>query len=308
MGILDDTALFAAVVQQGGFSHAAKHLGLSNGLISRRIALLEKELGVTLIKRTTRQIQLTPEGELFWQHAQRIQQEIESALSMIHASAKKPAGTIRLSAPVYFGRAYLMPIILKFRKDYPDIHVNVSLSNEKTDLVKEQMDLVIRGAGYNLTPALEDSNLQMKRLLDQKVGLYASPAYLKEFDKITTARALQDHAIISYSDLAALSNVVVWHYSMNHNAGSVTLNPVITSNDIESCLSACIAGHGIAKLTQLNVLTALQKKQLRPVLSQYDWGDYRVFAIYPQQKSLPQRTRLLLDFIKDHMQAIIAIM
>ena len=125
MGILDDTTLFAAIVQQGGFSRAAKQLGLSNGLISRRIAQLESELGVTLLKRTTRQIQLTPEGELFWQHAQRIQQEINSALSLIHASAKKPSGTIRLSAPVNVGQTLLMPIILLFMKKYPDIHINL---------------------------------------------------------------------------------------------------------------------------------------------------------------------------------------
>ena len=114
MGILDDTAIFVAVIQQGGFSHAAKHLGLSNGLISRRIAELETELGTTLIKRTTRQLHLTPEGELFWQHAQRIQQELDTAISLIHSSTKKPKGSIRVSAPFYFGRHYLTPIIMKF--------------------------------------------------------------------------------------------------------------------------------------------------------------------------------------------------
>src|SRR5690606_7359530 len=80
--------IFVAVVQQGGFSHAARHLGLSNGLISRRIAQLESDLGVTLIKRTIRELHLTPEGELFWQHAQRIQQELDSAVSLIQSSAK----------------------------------------------------------------------------------------------------------------------------------------------------------------------------------------------------------------------------
>lgn len=83
MSILDDTVIFAAIIQQGGFSRAAKYLGLSNGLISRRIAKLETDLGVTLLKRTTRQIQLTPEGELFWQHAQRIQQEMDTAVCLI---------------------------------------------------------------------------------------------------------------------------------------------------------------------------------------------------------------------------------
>src|SRR5688572_5413632 len=99
MNILNHTAIFVSVIQQGGFSHAAKYLGLSNGLISRRIALLEKELGVSLIKRTTRQIQLTPEGELFWQHAKRIQLELNEAISHIHSFANNPKGTVRISAP-----------------------------------------------------------------------------------------------------------------------------------------------------------------------------------------------------------------
>src|SRR5579871_4533386 len=114
MGVLDDTAIFSAVVQQGGFSHAAKHLGLSNGLVSRRIAQLESQLGVTLLKRTTRQLQLTPEGELFWQHAQRIQQEMDAALCLIKSLTDKPKGDIRISAPPYFGKHYIMPILNKF--------------------------------------------------------------------------------------------------------------------------------------------------------------------------------------------------
>src|SRR5690242_19937064 len=133
MGLLDDTAIFTAIIQQGGFSHAARHLGLSNGLISRRIRDLEATLGVTLIKRTTRSFQLTPEGELFWQHAQRIQQEFDSAISLIQSSTKKPKGTIRLSAPQYFGRHYLMPILMKFMADFPDIKIELDLSNRQID-------------------------------------------------------------------------------------------------------------------------------------------------------------------------------
>src|SRR3990167_2183108 len=128
MGILDDTAIFAAVIQQGGFSHAARHMGLSNGMISRRIAQLETDLGVTLLKRTTRQIQLTPEGEIFWQHAQRIQQEMDAAVGLIQSSAKKPKGLIRVSAPLYFGRHYLTPVLIKFLENFADININLMLS------------------------------------------------------------------------------------------------------------------------------------------------------------------------------------
>ncbi|MBX3709641.1 MAG: LysR family transcriptional regulator [Gammaproteobacteria bacterium] len=300
MGILDDTAIFVAVVQQGGFSHAAKHLGLSNGLISRRIAQLESDLGVTLITRTTRQLHLTPEGELFWQHAQRIQQELDSAVSLIQSSARKPKGTIRISAPLYFGRHYLTPIIIKFLSDFNDIKVDLILSNQKLDPIKAQLDLVIRGAGYLKDTTLQDSNMQMKIFLKEKIGLYASPAYLLKYGEPEDCNELLNHTIVNYADNNRLSEQEKWAYVRGSKSSVVTLNPKFNVNDIESNLIACIAGHGIGKFTELNVKNALQKKQLCPILKQYNWGNYHLYAIYPHQQALPKRTRLLLDFVHAH--------
>ena len=180
MGILDDTAIFTAVIQQGGFSHAAKYLGLSNGLISRRIAHLESELGVTLIKRTTRQLQLTPEGELFWQHAQRIQQELNNAISFIQSSSTTPTGTIRISAPLFLGRHYLTPLFVKFLKQYREIKIELDLGNKQHDEINEHFDLIFRGAGYLDAESLNLSNLKAKLLIKDEIQLYASPDYFKK--------------------------------------------------------------------------------------------------------------------------------
>jgi DNA-binding transcriptional LysR family regulator len=300
MGILDDTAIFVAVVQQGGFSYAARHLGLSNGLISRRIAQLESDLGVTLITRTTRQLYLTPEGKLFWQHAQRIQQELDSAVSLIQSSAKKPKGTIRISAPLYFGRHYLTPIIMKFLSDFNDIKIDLILSNQKLDPIKAQLDLVIRGAGYLEDTALQNSNMQMKIFLKEKIGLYASPAYLLKYGKPNDCDALSNYTIINYADNNRLSDQEKWTYVHDGKSAVITVNPKFNVNDIESGLIACIAGYGIGKFTELNVKSALQQQQLCPILKQYGWGNYHLYAIYPHQQALPKRTRLLLDFIHAH--------
>ncbi len=302
MGILDDTAIFVAVVQQGGFSHAAKHLGLSNGLISRRIAQLELDLGVTLITRTTRQLHLTPEGELFWQHARRIKQELDSAISLIQSSAKKPKGTIRISAPLYFGRHYLTPIIMKFLSDFNDIKIDLILNNKKLDLIKSQLDLVIRGAGYLEDTTLQDSNMQMKTFFKEKIGLYASPDYLLKYGKPKDCNDLLNHTIINYSDNNHISDQEKWAYEYDGKSSTIMLNPKFNVNDIESGLIACVAGCGIGKFTELHVKSALQQQQLYPVLQQYDWGNYHLYAIYPHQQALPKRTRLLLDFIHAHTQ------
>ncbi|MBA3660962.1 MAG: LysR family transcriptional regulator [Gammaproteobacteria bacterium] len=300
MGMLDDTAIFTAVVELGGFSRAAKQLGLSNGLVSRRIAQLELKLGVTLIKRTTRQLQLTREGELFWQHAQRIQQELDSAVSSIQSLAQKPKGKIRLSAPLYFGRHFLTPIIMKFLADFKDIKIDLNLSNDQLDPIKEQFDLVIRGAGYIDEVNLQDSSLQMKLLLQEKIGLYASSSYLFKHGEPTNIKALLSHAIINSASNPSQLEEAKWPYLIGCEQEYFIFNPQYTSNDIESSLTACIAGHGIGRFTDLNVKMALQHQTLKPVLRDYDWGHYKLYAIYPQQHVLPKRTRLLLEFIYSH--------
>lgn len=303
MSMLDDVVIFAAVIQQGGFSHAAKHLNLSNGLISRRIAQLEARLGVTLIKRTTRQLHLTPEGELFWQHAQRIQQELDSALILVQSSTQKPKGTIRISAPNYFGRHYLTPIIMKFLSNFSDIKIDLILSNQKLDPIKDKLDLIIRGAGYLDQASLKDSSMQMKLLIKEKIALYASREYLVQHAEPASAEDLSKHIIIGYIDAKQLPEQEKWSYRCKNKSGSVVLTPKFNCNDIESSLMACISGYGIGRYTDLNVKNSMDLKQLKPILMEYDWGSYNLYAIYAQQQSLPKRTRLLLDFIHAHIQA-----
>ena len=297
MSLLDNTSIFVAVIQQGGFSHAAKHLGLSNGLISRRIALLESELGVTLIKRTTRQLQLTPEGELFWQHAERIQQELNNAVNLIHSSANSPQGTIRISAPLYMGRHYLTPIIMKFLNKHQEIKIELDLSNEKHDLIKEHFDLIFRGAGYLNEESLNTSTLRMKLLIKSEIGLYASPAYLKKYGEPKSVDDLSKHFMLSYIGTKKFLEQDKWKYKYKNKEHEITLTPKFRFNDIECGLIACIASHGIGKFTTLVVKEALKKRKLLPVLLQYNWGKHNLYAVYSNQKSLPHRTRLLLDYI-----------
>lgn len=298
MGLLDDTAIFTAIIQQGGFSHAAKHLGLSNGLISRRIAQLEARLGVTLIKRTTRSFQLTAEGELFWRHAERIQQELDSVISLIHSSTKKPKGIIRVSAPHYFGSRYLTPILAKFMRDFPDIQIELDLSNRQIDPIKENIDILIRGTGYVGKAKLKDSNMQMKLLRKEQINLYASPTLLTRLGEPSTPDQLSRYPIIQFLDQQNNK----WSYTHSQQNGTTDIQPTFMSNDIESNLTACTQEVGIGKFTDLNAKDALADHKLKIILNDYDWGTYYLYAVYPQQSALPQRTRLLLDFLDAHVK------
>lgn len=302
VSILADISIFAAVIKNGGFSHAAKHLGLSNGLISRRISSLELELGVTLIKRTTRQFQLTPEGQLLWQHALRIQQELDSAINLIHSSADKPEGTIRMSAPLYLGRHYFMPMILKFMHKFSDIKVELDLSNQKRDPIKEKFDLVIRGAGFRNQESLSDSSLKMKLLIRDHIGIYASKSYLQKYGEPKSVDELSRHIIVSYYGDSTLLEEEKLKYRHKNKTGEITLFPHFRCSDIECSHMACISGYGIGKFTGLVAKNAVQKKQLFPILQQYHWGKHNLYIVYSSQQSLPKRTRLLLDFIVAEMQ------
>lgn len=304
MDILNDISIFAAVVQQGGFSHAAKYLGLSNGLISRRISQLEAKLGVTLIKRTTRQLHLTREGELLEEYAQRIQKEIDEVLCLIQTSAQKPRGNIRISAPVYFGRNYLTPIIMKFLNNFNEITIDLVLDNKQVDPIKEHMDLVIRGAGYLDKSKLKNSGLKSKLLAEEKVGLYANQDYLTKYGYPKSPNDLLNGIIVGYANNKIIPNQEIWEYTYKNKNDSMVLKPVFSSNDIASNLAACIAGYGIGRFTELNARIAIQNKQLLSILSEYDWGHYYLFAIYTNQVALPKRVRLLLDFISMHMNNI----
>lgn len=296
MSILEDTAIFAAIVSEGGFSRAALKLGLSNGLISRRLAKLEAELGVTLLKRTTRQLQLTPEGELFWQHAKRIQQELDAALSVIQSLADKPRGTIRITAPVYFGKYYLMPILNQFMENFPDIKIELILTDLFLDPIKENIDLLIRGSGY-FGKSLRDSTMKSKLLVKNKVKLYASRAYLIKNGIPAKPEDLQGHSIIGYFHRSKPVNEEVWTYRHKNEEGSVTLQSCFSSNDMDCRVATCIASNGIGKFSDLVYMKFAREDMLEEVLTDYEWGEINLYAAYSSQQALPKRTRLLLDFI-----------
>ncbi len=303
MSLLNDTAIFATIVAEGSFSRAAAKLGLSNGLVSRRMATLEASLGVTLLKRTTRQFQLTPEGEMFWQHAKRIQQEFDTAISVIHSLADKPKGSLRVSAPPYFGRHYLMPMLKRFLENFDGIHIELIITDIFQDPIKENIDLIIRSAGY-LEPNLKDSLLRSKWIYKSELKLYASPEYLIKHGAPTTPADLHQHAIVGYVPQDKPSSEEAWAYQHKNKEETLTLKTAFNCNDTDSRIYACKAGLGIAKFLELVHLNQSDKKSMQVVLPDYHWGENNFYLIYPNQQALPKRTRLLMDFLTAQTQLI----
>lgn len=300
MGLLDDTAVFMSVIKEGGFSHAAKRLGLSSGYISRRIAQLETELGVTLIKRTTRQLQLTDEGKLFFQHAERIQHELNSVLCLLQTQTEKPKGKIRISAPIYFGRTFLLPILNKFLDNFENIEIDLVLTNKNIDPIKENMDLLFRSAGFREN-LLADSNMKAKLLVSGKICLYATTEYLLKHGEVKTPEDLAKHHVIGYVDTGIQQEDETWHYTLKGKKHSITLKPKFRSNDVESALNFCLAHQGIGRFSEMLSCNAVQQQKLQKILPDYTWGEYDQFVLYSNQ-SIPKRVRLLLDYIDANLK------
>lgn len=299
---LDDIATFYFVIREGGFSHAAKVLNVSNGSITRRIQELESKLAVSLINRTTRQLKLTAEGEVLWQHAQRIHQELDSALSLIKTSASKPKGTIRLSAPLYFGRQYLIPILIRFQQDFTDIKIDLNLGNKNFDLIKDKFDLVIRGKGYLDNTPMKNSSMHAKLLIKEKIGLYVAPKYILKYGEPKSVEELNSRVIVTHSTGHGIGDKIKWKFTYKNKNEFICLNTSFNCNDIGGTLFACLHGYGIGRFTDFNVKKVLNNGQLKAILTQYNWGEYYLYALYSKQQALPKRTRLLLDFIASYIK------
>ncbi len=146
---------------------------------------------------------------------------------------------------------------------------------------------MIRGAGYLEEGTLKDSSMRMKLLIKEKIGLYASPVYLQKHAEPKVVDELSNHVIINYVAAKKLIDQEKWKYSYKNKVSSILLMPKFNCNDIESALTACISGYGIGKFTDLNVKQALQKQQLLPILQQYNWGQYNLYASIHSNKLCP---------------------
>ncbi len=299
----EDAEIFAAVVDQNGFSHAATHMGISSALVSRRIRALEKQLGVTLLTRSTRKFELTAEGVLLYKHAKKIMLDKQTTLEAIQTLSTQVAGLLKISAPMNFGRQYVASAICEFMKIYPDIEIDLRLSNKRVDMINEKFDLVIRGAGYLDHEYLTENNLIAKRLLSSSVILCASPDFIQRNREIVTTNDIQGMLGIDFNPTAldTPSASMAWEAKDKTKAVELNLQKQFSCNDMDTTIKMACEGNGIAKVAEINVKHEIKTRMLVQILSGIDLGEYNLFAVYPQ-RTLPQRTRKLLEFFEKQWQ------
>lgn len=288
--------VFTLVVDAQSFSEAARRLGIAKSAVSKQIRLLEQEVGVRLLNRTTRRLSLTEAGEIYYRHCIQIVNRAEIALNELQQYQNQPTGTIRVSSPIPFSNALLIPVIRELRSLYPEVHVDLHLSDQVLNLVEEGIDLAIR------VGKLKDSNLIAKKLCDTPVVIFASPEYLALHGTPKTPDDISDHNWITLSILSSPIQGVFRH-KISQDEFSPTVNSSLKTNSVETVIDAAEKGLGISAMVKTTVDEQLRQGKLVPLLEDYTLGPRELYAIYPHREHLPPKVRIFLDLLVKHCKS-----
>jgi len=283
-------AIFVRVVDEKGFTPAAKSLGLSTSYVSRQISALENRLGVRLLNRSTRRQSLTPVGALFYRNCTNILAQLEEAELAVTQLQTVPRGLLRVAAPSAFGRTQLSPLMARFMAHFSDLEVEVDLENRTVDPAEEGYDVVLR-VGEKAS-----GELLARKIASSDRLLVATPAYLDARGRPQIPDELSDHAALLGAAEAHAGSWRLYHESQA-TATVVSVRPVLTSNTEEVLLAGCLDHRGIAYLPDFVVSAQLASGALERVLP--IWGEETagIFAVYHERKHLSAKVRLFIDFL-----------
>lgn len=285
---LGDLEVFVRVIAAGSMSTAARDLGLSPAVVSKRIKRLEDKLGTRLLQRTTRQISLTEAGQGFHERVLTVLGGLEEAEAFASGRSSEVNGTLKISASTSFGRMHVAPHLKPFMEAHPDLAIHLVLSDEFTDIVGGGFDLAIRIAELN------DSSLVARRLAPVRRVLCAAPDYLAAHGTPETLEDLKKHRCLP------AHNHDSWR--LEGPSGPVALRPegMLITNSSEVIREAVIAGLGIALRSTWDVGAELKSGKLVQVLPQYESSrNVALSAVYPSRQFLPAKVRLFIDYLAE---------
>lgn len=283
---------FAETAKHGSFAAAARELGGAPSTAAKAVARLEASLGVKLFHRTTRHVQLTPDGERLFQRCQRVLAEVEELHADAAGTRVEPIGTLRLDLPIVYGREVVMPILAALVQRHPRLELDVRLSDGFVDLVRDSIDVAIR------VGPMRDSNLVARRIDRMVMLLCASPGYLAEHGTPRHVEDLAAHAAIVFRQPTS-GRTRAWR--LRQRGQSVESHPVarVRVNDGEGMIAAARMGLGLAQLPDHMVAGALARGELVEVLPSCRPEAVPISAVYPSGRMVPARVRVLLDALRD---------
>ncbi|GAA6205705.1 MULTISPECIES: LysR family transcriptional regulator [Thalassotalea] len=275
---------FVYVAENESFTQASKKMAISTAQVSRQISALEKRLNIKLFYRTTRKVSLTEEGRVFYQHCRSVLDGLAEAERAITNLQSKPQGKIKLSAPVTYGEQQILPLLNDFMLQYRDVEITAYLSNQQVDLVEESYDLAIR------LGKLSDSSMMAKKLSKRTNYVCASPKYLQQFGIPHTLSELTKHNCL-------LGTIDYWRFNESGKERNLRVNGRLRYNSGPGLVDAALKGLGIVQLPDYYVENYLQTGELISFLDNFRVADEGVWAVYPQNRHLSPKIRLLVDFL-----------
>ena len=287
---LYEMSVFSKVVAAGSLSAAARDLGISTAVVSRRLAALEARLGVRLLNRTTRMLALTDEGASYHDACTRILGEIEDADAAAAARRVEPRGVLKAALPASFGHLHVAPLMPQFAARYPKIDLVLSLSDRTVNVIEEGYDLAIR------IGEMEDSSLAARKLAPNRRVVCASPGYLKAHEAPRTPDDLLRHNCLTTTELR-----MNWEYNgPDGTRGTVRVSGHYACDNWEVLREWAMAGLGVALKSTWDVRRQLADGSLIPLLPDYDFGtDVAIYAVYPHRRYLPAKTRVFIDYLAE---------
>lgn len=280
--------VFVTVCEEGGFAAASRKLDISPAAVTRAIFAIEKQLGVQLLQRTTRNVRLTDAGHQYFDDVRSILSSINDANNAALGINAEPRGTLNVTASVLFGRSYVMPLIVEYMLRFPHVKVVAHFVDRVTNIVDEGIDVAIR-IGH-----LPDSSLRAVQIGQIKRVLCASPAYLKKFGVPSHPTELNQHTIIASSPL---SPSVEWQFQEDMSPLSVHVNPRLTVTSNDAALVAAVCGLGITRLLSYQVINEVKQGDLRLILEEYAEDPWPVHVMHRESKYGSSKVRSFIDFI-----------
>lgn len=283
---IDHLKLFIRVATTQNISMAGQELGLSPAVASAHINKLENGLGVRLIHRTTRKVSLTEEGKVFLPHAEDVLACVDIARASVGAGSSSPKGTLRVAAPASFGRMHLLPALNDFFALYPELNVDLKLSDTMVDLVEGGFDIAIRNS------ALKDSSLIARKLTTDNRILCASPDYLSKYGEPKSPEELEFHQCIT---LMGMDN---WAFNGPNGQCNIKVKGNLRTDNGEAVRDACINGLGITINSSWSAYQHINNGQLVPILKDYPLiSNTAIWAVYPSSRLLAPKVRIFIDYL-----------
>ncbi|MDR9760678.1 LysR family transcriptional regulator [Rhizobium redzepovicii] len=289
MADLNDIAVFVTVARYGSFSRAAHSLGMPVSTVSRKVTSLEEQLGVTLLQRTTRKLSLTAQGSAYFDQCSEPLSHLIDAEQALTETQRKPEGLLKISVPVIFGQEVFYEFVSTFLKTYPEIRIDLFVTNLFLDLIAENIDLGIRFG------ELKDSSIVAQRLGKSVRYLVAAPDYMKGRAPPSKPEDLKDHQCVL---LNGRNGEAEWHLVNGRKSVRQQVSGPVSSRDFEAVSAFTYRGHGIGLLPSTYCDDQIRRGELIRLLP--DWSSEEIFvhAVYPTRRFLPLRLQVFLEALK----------